>query len=129
MMQGRSRNFKQVALILLLCAPLYFYNAIMWPMPKGFAGLYALFAETLANNRYRLLVNVPYYGPGGIPFVYPPLAIYLMAFLTNELHIAPLDYLRFVPAIFSWMCLIPFLPFYQRFRRVAPEGGDCHSFV
>ena len=114
-MRSRLMQFKEIAPILLLSAPLYFYNVLKWPMPKGFAGLFALFAEVLAHNQYRLLVNVPYYGPGGIPLVYPPSAIYLMAFLTNQLHIAPLDYLRFAPAVLSWLCLIPFYLFTREF--------------
>jgi hypothetical protein len=115
MMRSRLKHLKEIALILLLSAPLYFYNVLIWSMPKGFAGLYALFAEVLAHNQYRLLVNVPYYGPGGLPLVYPPLAIYLMAFLTNQLHIVPLDYLRVAPAVLSWLCLIPFYLFTRDF--------------
>jgi hypothetical protein len=115
MMRSRLTHFKEIAPILLLSAPLYFYNALKWPMPKGFAGLYALFAEVLAHYQYRLLVDVPYYGPGGIPLVYPPLAIYLMAFITTQLRIAPLDYLRFAPAFFAWLCLIPFYLFTKDF--------------
>ena len=122
MMRSRFKHFKEIALILLLSAPLCFYNALKWPMPKGFAGLYALFAEVLAGNQYRLLINVPYYGPGGMPLVYPPLAIYLMAFLTNQLHIAPLEYLRFAPAVFSWMCLIPFYLFTNDFVGSRPKA-------
>jgi len=101
------RSLIPISILLLLSAPLLFYNAFVWPMPKGFAGLYALFGELIASNPYRLPVEVPYYGPGGIPFVYPPLAIYLMAFLTTELHIAPLTYLRFFPALVAWLSLIP----------------------
>ncbi len=104
---AEMRSLIPIPILLLLSAPLLFYNALVWPMPKGFAGLYALFAELVASNSYRLPVAVPYYGPGGIPFVYPPLAIYLMAFLTTELHIAPLTYLRFFPALVAWLSLIP----------------------
>ncbi len=114
-MRSRLTHFKEIALILLLSAPLYFYNALKWPMPMGFAGLYALFAEVLVHNQYRLLVDVPYYGPGGMPLVYPPLSIYLMALFTNQLRIASLDYLRFAPAIFAWLCLIPFYLFTKDF--------------
>ena len=83
------RSSKAILILMVLCAPLFFYNAIAWSYPKGFAGLYALFAERLAGNLYMLPIDIPYYGPGGIPLVYPPLAVYMMAFFTSELQFDP----------------------------------------
>ncbi len=100
-------NGLALALILFISAPMLFYNAIAWDFPKGFSGLYALFSERLIANHFKLPTAVPYYGPGGIPLVYPPLAIYVMGFLTSRFNIVPVDYLKVAPAVLSWLSLPP----------------------
>lgn len=98
-----------VALLCLLAVfaiPLFFYK-LGAQYPNGYAGLFALMAETVAGNGFALPVEIPFYGPGGIPFAYPPLSFYLMAFATNGLTIAPFDYMRLAPSVFLLLSLIP----------------------
>jgi 4-amino-4-deoxy-L-arabinose transferase-like glycosyltransferase len=106
--------FKQLPLVQILVqvvlfgliALFLFYNAFRFPMPLGYGGLYAQMAEQIASTGVLLPHEVPYYGPGGIPFAYPPLAFYIMApFL--KLGISAITYLRFIPPLFSLLSLIP----------------------
>jgi len=96
-----------LCLILPVCAFFLFYEAFINRFPLGYAGLYSLMAETIVKNGFALPLNIPYYGPGGIPFAYPPFALYVMAFFTGVLHLDPMIYLRFAAPLFSWLALIP----------------------
>ena len=106
-----------LSLIIFFSAIIYLYNAIRFSLPLGFAGLYTLMAQVLAKNNYLLPATVPFYGPGGIPLAYPPLALYLMAFATQSFHLAAFEYLRFAPVIFSILSLIPLTLFFRIFLR------------
>lgn len=87
--------------------PLLFYVAIEYPFPSGFAGLYTLMAEKIAESHFSLPLVIPFYGPGGIPFAYPPVGLYLMAIATSVLGISEFDYLRFAPPFFMLLATIP----------------------
>lgn len=95
-------------LIAVLGTCLYVLQAASHASPLGFAGLYSLFAETLAKNHFAIPASIPFYGPGGFPAVYPPLAFYLMAAVCGLGHVPVSEYLRFAPAIFSGFALVPF---------------------
>ena len=71
------------------------------------AGLYTLMSEGIAESGFQLPQFVPYYGPGSMPFAYPPAGFYLMAFFTSVFKIPNFIYLRFAPPIFMWLSLIP----------------------
>jgi hypothetical protein len=112
---GRNANIftqkniiKVVWLVILLALSsfLIFYNAFRFNMPLAYAGLYTLMSEQVAINNFALPFSVPYYGPGGIPFAYPPLAFYLMAIFI-KLDVSVITYLRFIPPIFSLLSLVP----------------------
>lgn len=93
-------------LTILIPVPLLFASAFKVEYPLGFAGLYTLMAEKIAEVNFHLPMSVPYYGPGGIPFAYPPLGFYLMAgFL--KIGISAWDYLRWAPPILSWLAMAP----------------------
>ncbi len=72
---------KTVWLAVLFCisSVFLFYNAFRFSLPIAYAGMYTLMAEQIADGGFSLPMQVPYYGPGGIPFAYPPLALYVMA--------------------------------------------------
>lgn len=85
---------------ILVSAPLLFYNAFAHDFPMGYAGLFTQMAHQIADANFALPSDSPSYGPGGIPFAYPPLGLYLLAIfikLTGKYYI----FLRFLPPIFS----------------------------
>jgi hypothetical protein len=88
-----------VALLLVLFLPFFLYPAVVQPLPLGYGALYALMAERIADNHYALPQNIPYYGPGGLPFAYPPLAFYLMAAVTEGTGLSPMAYMRWAPPL------------------------------
>ena len=92
-------------LILCISLGLYFLNAFRYKFPLGYAGLYTLMAERLASNNFGLPMSVPYYGPGGIPFAYPPVAFYIAAIFI-KIGLPIFDYLRFAPPAFTICSLI-----------------------
>lgn len=95
-----------LAVSLILSLPLLLKNAIEYSYPLGYAGLFTQMAEQIAENNFRLPLETPFYGPGGIPFAYPPLGLYLLAILiklTGKYFI----FLRFIPPLISFASLIP----------------------
>jgi len=106
-----------VGLLLAASAPILWFNAWTKAMPLEFAGLYTLAAETLVHNAYRLPDHLPFYGPGGTPFVYPPVGFYVMAFATDLFNIPTLTYLRVVPAVLvSGIGIVAYIFAYLLFR-------------
>lgn len=92
---------------LLLAAPAQFLPAIRYEYPVGYAGLFTFMSEMLAGNHFSLPASVPYYGPGGMPFAYPPFSFYLMGAFIGPLGVSKWDYLRWAPPVFSWLALVP----------------------
>src|SRR5690349_6291692 len=99
---------KHFALVvsLILTAPIIFFQAFRFSFPLGYAGMFTLIAESIAKANFTLPMSVPQYGPGGIPLVYPPLALYVFA-LALKLGIPSWFYLRMAPAVFSLLAMIP----------------------
>jgi 4-amino-4-deoxy-L-arabinose transferase-like glycosyltransferase len=63
-------------------------------------------AQQISDANVRLPLESPFYGPGGIPFAYPPFGLYLFAFLiklTGKYFI----FLRLLPPLLSLLALIP----------------------
>ncbi len=92
--------------LLAASAALYLYNAIRYRFPTGYAGLYTLMTEQLAANSFRLPRTVPFYGPGGFPYAYPPAGFYLAALVTKIFDIASFTYLRFAPPLLTLFFLV-----------------------
>ncbi len=101
---------------LLVVFPLLFSSALKQNFPLGYAGLYTQMAVEIANSNFHLPMSVPFYGPRGIPFAYPPLALYLMAVFI-KLGVSVWSYLRFAPPVLSWMSLIPLFILAKRISR------------
>ncbi len=100
-------DYVALAFIVPVFAILLFYYKVQTPFPNIPAGLYALMGETVAGNGFSLPATIPYYGPGGIPFVYPPLSFYIMAFFLTYLKVNSFDYMRFAPSLFLLLSLVP----------------------
>lgn len=95
-------------LVLSLAAsiPLYFVNVIQYSVPMGYAGLFTQMANQIADANFRLPMESPFYGPGSIPFAYPPFSLYALAILiklTGKYFI----FLRLLPPFISLIALIP----------------------
>jgi hypothetical protein len=90
---------------LSLCIPALFFNALRYDLPLGYAGMFTLMAEEISSFNFRLPGTVPYYGPGGTPFAYPPLGLYLMS-LFIRLKVPVMFYLRFFPPLFALLALV-----------------------
>jgi hypothetical protein len=63
-------------------------------------------AEILARTPFPLPNEIPFYGPGGIPFAYPPIAPYIAAFFVGPLHIPMLTYMKWAPPIFCILVMV-----------------------
>ncbi len=114
-------------LALLGAVPLLFASAVKQEYPLGFAGMWTLMAEQIAGANFQLPLGVPYYGPGGVPFAYPPLGLYLMAVFL-KLGGSAWSYLRYVPPVFSLLALVPL---FLLARRVSKSnlGGTVAAFL
>ena len=91
---------------LALSFPLLFENAIEHSFPLGYAGLFTQMAQQISDANFRLPMESPFYGPGGIPFAYPPFGLYLLAILiklTGKYFI----FLRLISPLLSLLALIP----------------------
>lgn len=108
--------WKMIALVVLAVTGLFFffYNAFRFEMPLGFSGMYTLMAEQISDNHYKLPEIIPFYGPGGVPFAYPPLGFYVMALVKDMFDISSMVYLRFMPPLFSLFALLPLFLLVQR---------------
>jgi hypothetical protein len=104
------------AVALALAAFLLFYSAFRFSLPIGYAGLYAQASEQIAQANFRLPDVIHFYGPGDIPFAYPPLAMYAMA-LSIKIGISPTRYMRFIPPLLSLLALVPLYLLAERASR------------
>jgi hypothetical protein len=97
-----------VALVPALAAGIVVYVAYLFthPYPALGGGLFLAMAEAVAANGYALPARIAGYTPGGIPFAYPPLAFYPLAFLLNA-GLDPLAITRFLPGLLTICALIP----------------------
>ncbi|HZP58072.1 MAG TPA: glycosyltransferase family 39 protein [Dehalococcoidia bacterium] len=70
------------------------------PFPLNDGGLFFVMARDIEAARFGLPARTSYNG-GGIPFAYPPLALYLAAALERFTPLSLVDALRFVPLVAS----------------------------
>lgn len=95
-----SINTTAFLIAVMFSIPLLFSNAFQHDFPMGYAGLFTQMARQIADEDFVLPDMSPYYGPGGIPFAYPPFGLYLLAVfikLTGKYYI----FLRYLPPILS----------------------------
>ena len=91
---------------LALTFPLLFENALEHSFPMGYAGLFTQMAQQISDANFRLPMESPFYGPGGIPFAYPPFGLYFLAIfikLTGKYFI----FLRLLPPLLSLFAMVP----------------------
>jgi hypothetical protein len=102
-----KENFKKILnsyfpeiiiFLLLFCS--YLYPRIRNPYIFSYDGLFMEMSERILQNHFALPLSLPYYGPGGIPFAYPPLGFYVCAFTIKAFNISIFQYARFAPIIF-----------------------------
>jgi len=91
--------------LFFVSAGLYLFNAFRYSLPTGYAGLYTLMTEQLGANAFQLPRSVPFYGPGGFPYAYPPAGFYLAALFINLLKVPSFTYLRFMPPLMTLVFL------------------------
>jgi len=113
-----------VLVLLLSCIPL-FYNALKYDLPLGYSGLYALMSEEIVKNKFLLPDTIPFYGPGGLPFMYPPLGFYIMASSTKLLGIPQWVYLSYAAPFFSLLALIPLYYFALKISNSRVAASIC----
>jgi len=104
---GLSENILLIV-ALIACTPLYLRDAFRYSVPMGYAGLFTQMAKQIADANFHLPMMSPFYGPGGIPFAYPPFGMYFLAVfikLTGKYFI----FLRLLPPLIG---LISFIPLY-----------------
>jgi hypothetical protein len=99
----------------VVIAGLYFFNAVWFSLPAGYAGFFALMTEQLSQNGFVLPIQVPFYGPDGTPFAYPPLGLYIAAIVTKLLGVPIFTYIRWAPPLIS---MLAFGVAYLLFREI-----------
>ena len=87
--------------------------------PIGDGGLFYAMAQDLQASHFALPL-VTSYNAGQIPFIYPPLGIYLAAGLSSIFHLSLLDLVRLLPPLISVLC-IP--AFYALARLILEQKG------
>jgi hypothetical protein len=91
---------------LLAVSILYLYNAVRSALPPGSSGLYALMMETVLHHPFPMPQEVEFYGPGGIPFAYPPLGFYLGSLVIAAFRISPMAYMRWAPPLMTIAAMV-----------------------
>lgn len=91
------------------------------PYPAYASALFLHMAEFLIENGYHRPERIPLYTEGGIPFAYPPLMFYALAFLI-DIGIDPLLLSRALPGIAFVLALIPYFYLAREFLPVKQAG-------
>ncbi|MFP3943740.1 MAG: hypothetical protein ACLFWF_07595 [Alphaproteobacteria bacterium] len=86
--------------------------------PLVMGGLFLQFAEEIAANGFLLPERIPYYSEGGLPFLYPPLAFYLLALPVHVFGLPEGPVINLLPVLIS---LFSIWLFYRLARRVLPS--------
>lgn len=125
----RSRTGQRVLLLTLILVALatrFGHFMIIDPGAlTGMGGLFAEFGRQIHLNGYAIPEAIPYYSEDGIPFLYPPLAFYLLAIAVFDFGIDRFLFLNLAPPLFS---LISLYLFYQ-FARAVFDGGSGLALV
>jgi hypothetical protein len=82
-----------------------FYPTLLSDFPLNDGGLFYQMTQDVLDNHFSLPVYTSYNG-GAIPFSYPPLAFYLMAFLQRVFHLEIIDQLHYIPPLISTFTVI-----------------------
>ncbi|QLG62555.1 hypothetical protein HUG12_12805 [Halorarum salinum] len=77
------------------------------PLPSYGAGLFFAMAEAVSGNGYLPPETVRGYTADGVPFAYPPLAIYALAVVRDATGVDALTQARFLPGLVSTLAVVP----------------------
>ena len=109
-MKDKSHDYVTLLAVLfavILGAVVRFYPVLLSNYPLNDGGLFFQMTQDVLNQNFSLPVYTSYNG-SSIPFGYPPLAFYLMAFMQKVLHFRIIDQLHFLPALISTLCIPAF---------------------
>jgi hypothetical protein len=81
-----------------------FYPVLLTDFPLIDGGMFYQMSRDILAHHFSLPFYTAYNG-NVIPFVYPPLAFYLMAFFEHFLHFKIIDQLHYLPAVISTMTI------------------------
>ena len=101
----KSADVVPLSIAIVLSLPLIFRNAVVNDFPMGYAGLFTQMAVQIADANFALPASSPFYGPGGIPFAYPPFGLYLLAVfikITGSYYF----FLRWLPPLLSLLSIV-----------------------
>ncbi len=96
-----------VALAIILGGMVRFYPALRSDFPLNDGGLFYQMTQDLLDHRFVLPVFTTYNNTS-IPFSYPPLAFYVMAFIKDVFGIGIITQLQFLPALISTLTIPAF---------------------
>jgi len=94
------KNIMSMFGIILVGAFLRLSPVLSGDFPLNDGGLFFTMVQDLQASNYRLPVYTSY-NNARIPYAYPPLAFYVVAFLNGFLHIDLIKLFRFLPVLFS----------------------------
>ncbi|HAV76645.1 MAG TPA: hypothetical protein DCX53_04745 [Anaerolineae bacterium] len=123
-----QRNKGHIFLLsaILLTAPIIFLPSFRYSFPLGYAGMFTMIAEKITSSDFVLPMSIPHYGPGGIPLIYPPFAMYIFS-VAMKLGAPMWAYLRLVPAIFSVISIIPL--YYLTLELIESKSGSFIAVI
>lgn len=105
-MNGRSRLWRWYAIVgVLVFVPVYAVYLLTHPYPSLGGGLFLMMGEEIAAHGYTLPTEIPHYTPGGIPFSYPPLMLFVVGSLL-DIGAPPLALTRLLPGVLVACALI-----------------------
>jgi hypothetical protein len=96
----RFRRDIWLLVVILIGIFLRFIPGFQAGFPLNDGGMFLSMIRDLQTNHF-ILPYVTSYNLSGIPFAYPPLGIYIAAFISSLLKISAIDLLRWLPAIVS----------------------------
>ena len=109
--RSRALVANRVALMtvgaLLLAVAVRAWLVLSRDFPLNDGGLFFRMTDELAANGFRL-PRTTSYNAAGIPFAYSPLAFYIGAVLHSAFGVDLVDVFRFVPLVFSTLCVLAF---------------------
>ncbi|QLG26779.1 hypothetical protein HUG10_04125 [Halorarum halophilum] len=77
------------------------------PLPSYGAGLFHAMAAAVSSHGYLPPETVPGYTADGVPFAYPPLAIYALAVVQDATGVDGLTLARVLPGLVSTLAVVP----------------------
>ncbi|MFC7081924.1 ArnT family glycosyltransferase [Halorussus caseinilyticus] len=83
-------------------------HLLAYEYPTLTAGLFNEMANQLAANGYVIPRTIHGYTADGLPFAYPPLMFYLLAFVRETLGMGPLAASRILPQVYATAYVVPF---------------------